>query len=167
MAQTLCPAQATGDTEAQGCPSAEEASHHRELCLMRKRQAPGRAPSGPPAGARGSTNWAPATLSQGQEAGRLRAGGSRAQKGEPPSRQAAPSSTLTAASRASCLGVEHLQSPLSLVCCLISSPGEQLTPSQPNNPCTIPAALDPPAQAYSQRVLLQPQGATPPFFLPH
>lgn len=84
MAQTLCPAQAPRDTEAQGCPHSEEASCHRELCLMRKLQAPGGAPSGPPAGARGSTNWVPATLSQGPEAGCLRAGGSRAQKGEPP-----------------------------------------------------------------------------------
>lgn len=43
-------AQNSGDTEAQSCPNSEDASHHQELCLMRKWQAPGRAPRGLPGG---------------------------------------------------------------------------------------------------------------------
>lgn len=68
---------------------------------------------------------------QDQQAECLRAGGSKALKGEPPpGRLLPPPRILTAALRASCLGMEHLQlPPLSLILCLISSPNEELTPS--------------------------------------
>lgn len=72
-----------------------------------------------------------AILSRDQQPECLRAGGSKALKGEPPpGRLLPPPRILTVALRASCLGMEHLQlPPLSLTLCLISSPNEELTPS--------------------------------------
>lgn len=45
--------------------------------------------------------------------------------------------------------------PLGLILCLISSRGEELTPSQPITPCAITAALNPPTQTHSPCFLPQ------------